>query len=69
MKRSLREIGEVGTPTISEEALQDFAAKDEKQYNTRNDDATIFEVICRNKENFEKIIIDGKSIGKYIADM
>jgi len=69
MKRSLKDIADKNTPVFTDEAMEQFQKKNEMNFNSRTEEGTIFEVICRNKENLEKITIDGKSISKFIADM
>ena len=69
MKRSLSEVADENTPLFSSEALEHFKNKDEKRFNSREDKGSIFESICKNKDNFNKLMIDGKPVGKYIADL
>jgi len=70
MKRSMKELLSEDAEVFTEETLNQFFKKDERQHNSNNNDTKpLFVSLNEHREEYEKITIDGKPIDKFIADM
>ena len=69
MIRNLKEMSDDKTPIITEEAIKEFQKKDERKSNSRNTGKSLFEMIDENRENYEKVRINGQSIDEIISKL